>query len=100
VLNLIHLAQRTSAPSAAAAAAAAMRPHPQRVMPLGNQYLVPAEEAARSRRARAHGLGAMAVLSDQLLLRVLGGDDDDVGVDGRALAVLAAGPGPHTASPH
>ena len=69
-------------------------PHPQGVLPVGNQYLVPPEEAARSSDARLRGLGPhLSRLSDELLLRVLGGDSDAAdgggGVGGAGLAALA-----------
>lgn len=59
-----------------------MRPHPHGVLPLGNQYLLPPDEAARAVRARTLGLGPyFSTLPDALLLRVLAGDGDDA-VDG------------------
>jgi hypothetical protein len=49
-------------------------PHPQGVLPAGNQYLVTPAEAARSHAARHHGLGPhLCALPDELLLRILGG---------------------------
>lgn len=68
-----------------------MRPHPEGVLPVGNAYLLPPEEAAASARAKRDGLGAFASLDDALILRVLAGgdDDDDEGVGPDALACLA-----------
>ena len=68
-----------------------MRPHPEGVLPVGNAYLLPPEEAAASARAKRDGLGSFASLDDALILRVLAGgdDDDDEGVGPDALACLA-----------
>ena len=68
-----------------------MRPQPEGVLPVGNAYLLPPEEAAASARAKRDGLGAFASLDDALILRVLAGgdDDDDEGVGPDALACLA-----------
>ena len=74
---------------AAQRASAAMRPHPQGVLPEGNQYLLSPEDAAAAARSRAEGLGALARLPDDLILRVLSGGDDDDGAGPSALAALA-----------
>ena len=69
-----------------------MRAHPQGVLPEGNRFLVSPAVAAAASRARLEGLGALAVLPDDLLLRLLGGGgdaDDDDGVGAPALAALA-----------
>ena len=66
-----------------------MRPHPQGVLPEGNQYLISPEDAAAAARSRAEGLGALARLPDDLILRVLSGGDDDDGAGPSALAALA-----------
>ena len=74
---------------AAQRASAAMRPHLQGVLPEGNQYLLSPEDAAAAARSRAEGLGALARLPDDLILRVLSGGDDDDGAGPSALAALA-----------
>jgi hypothetical protein len=67
-----------------------MRPHPEGVLPVGNAYLLPPEEAAASARAKRDGLGSFAALDDALIIRLLSGGDDDDGVGPDALASLAA----------
>ena len=66
-----------------------MRPHPEGVLPVGNAYLLPPEEAAASARAKRDGLGSFAALDDALIIRLLSGGDDDDGVSARGSTNIA-----------